>query len=85
MSPLADHVFSAALALPPASRAALADLLRDSLLDNQVPGTEHGDEMDADLRAQLLTAHFHEAKRIALRRAEENRSTPTPSPPGTAP
>jgi len=65
-----DQVFSAALALPPDSRAALAEILRDSLMVLPTPAGGQDPDLDLDERAQLLTAHFHEAKKAALHRAQ---------------
>jgi hypothetical protein len=68
-----DAVYSSALALPPESRAVLADLLLESLTDDR----EHSPRDPAqrwkyfaspEFR-QRLSAHFHEAKRAALERA----------------
>lgn len=69
-----DDLFSAALALPMQSREVLADLLQESLSSN-AESTANDDAHDADAEelAQRLSAHFHEAKKIALFRAEEVR------------
>lgn len=63
----------AALALPTASRAVLADLLLSSLETGAGRATTRGDasELSVDEMAQRLTAHFHEAKRAARNRFAE--------------
>jgi hypothetical protein len=68
-SSTANPVFDAALALPAESRAELADLLQQSLSRHSGPTTQartagSGDEIDRN--AEQLSAHFHEAKKIAL-------------------
>jgi hypothetical protein len=70
MTPSVDDVFSAAMALPVESRAVLANLLRDSL-NAARSASDQTDEMDIGELAERLAAHFHEAKKVALHRAEE--------------
>jgi hypothetical protein len=64
-------VVPAALALPAASRAVLADLLLSSLKCGADQAAQLGEshELSVDEMAQRLTAHFHEAKKTALARA----------------
>lgn len=68
---LLAEVAPAALALPAASRAVLADLLLSSLQCGADQAAQLGDsnELSVDAMAQRLTAHFHEAKKTALTRA----------------
>ncbi len=75
----ADNVYSSALALPPESRAVLADLLMESLTDEPRGGKLEPAQRwryfaSAEFR-QKLSAHFHEAKRVAVERGGSSTAT----------